>query len=536
MQNLIALWLGLSMTRRMIVAAATIAVFLAILGLSRMATQPSMALLYAGLEPAAAGEVVRMLEQRGVAHVVDGDSIRVDAAQRDNLRMTLAAEGLPMAGGAGYELLDGLSGFGTTSQMFDAAYWRAKEGELARTILASPTIRAARVHIARAPSQPFQPDSQPTASVTVTTVGGGVSGAQARAFRHLVAAAVPALRPEDVAVIDSVGGLVPLEEAQKPFLGSEAKAEELKRNIERLLSARVGPGRAVVEVAVELETQSESVVERIFDPKGRVLLSSETEERNASTTDTGGDVTVASNLPEGDGAQDDQGKSNSTETRERLNYELSETKREVLRNPGSVRRLTIAVLVDGQNVTAADGAQSWQPRPEEELAALRELVASAAGIDETRGDVLTLKSLAFEPPATEGTLAEASFLPDFGPVDIMQLAQIAVLALVVIVLGLFVIRPLLLSAPRREISDSEPQLALPGEPSSEVPPGIRVLSGEIDDSDREMSQMATFGDKETETKPPEADPVKRLRNLIEARQGESVEILRGWMETEERRA
>lgn len=536
MQNLISLWLGLSLNRRLIVAAATVAMFLVVLGLSRMATQPSMALLYAGLEPAAAGEVVRALEQRGVAYVVDGDSIRVDAAQRDNLRMTLAAEGLPMTGAAGYELLDGLSGFGTTSQMFDAAYWRAKEGELARTILASPAIRAARVHIARAPSQPFQPDNQPTASVTVTSVASTVSGAQARAFRHLVAAAVPGLRPEDVSVIDSVGGLVPLEEAQKPFMGSEAKAEELKRNIERLLSARVGPGHAVVEVAVELETQSESLIERIFDPKGRVLLSSETEERNASATDAGGDVTVASNLPEGDAAADGQGSSNSTETRERLNYELSETKREVLRNPGAVRRLTIAVLVDGQNVTAADGTQSWQERSEEELAVLRELVSSAAGIDEARGDILTLKSLAFEPLLAEGTPAEASILPSFGPVDVMQLVQVAVLAIVALVLGLFVIRPLLLSAPRREMAKAGPQLALPGGETAAVPPGVRVLSGEIDDSDREISQMATFGEKEADPPSPPADPVQRLRHLIETRQGESVEILRGWMEAEERRA
>ena len=130
-------------------------------------------------------------------------------AQRDSLRMTLAAEGLPANSGAGYELLDGLSGFGTTAQMFDAAYWRAKEGELARTIRANPQIKSARVHIAQAPEMPFQANVPPKASVTVTTAGGGLSTAQARAIRHLVAAAVPGLLPEAVAVIDSVGGLIP---------------------------------------------------------------------------------------------------------------------------------------------------------------------------------------------------------------------------------------------------------------------------------------------------------------------------------------
>ncbi|MBE0554680.1 MAG: flagellar M-ring protein FliF, partial [Rhodobacteraceae bacterium] len=148
MQNLLSIWAALDGRRRALVAGATVAVFLAVIALSRMAASPDLALLYAGLEGAAAGEVIAALDQRGIAHEVRGDSIWVPAAERDSLRMTLAAEGLPANSGSGYELLDGLSGFGTTAQMFDAAYWRAKEGELARTIQSNPQIRAARVHIA----------------------------------------------------------------------------------------------------------------------------------------------------------------------------------------------------------------------------------------------------------------------------------------------------------------------------------------------------------------------------------------------------
>ena len=112
-----------------------------------------MALLYSGLDPAAAGEVVAELEaeRRALRGARRGDPRR--RAARDRVRMALAAKGLPAGGPAGYEILDGLSGFGTTSQMFDAAYWRAKEGELARTITASPNVRAARVHLAN-PVQP----------------------------------------------------------------------------------------------------------------------------------------------------------------------------------------------------------------------------------------------------------------------------------------------------------------------------------------------------------------------------------------------
>ena len=208
MQNLMQIWQGLDNRKRLVVIGATVAMFLAVMAMSRIAGTPGMSLLYAGLDESAAGEVVAALDQRGVPYEVRGGAIYVDDSQRDTLRMTLAAEGLPANSGTGYELLDSLSGFGTTAQMFDAAYWRAKEGELARTILSNPQIKAARVHIAQAPSQPFQRDVKPSASVTITSVSGALSAVQARALRHLVAASVPGMTPDEVAVIDAVAGLI----------------------------------------------------------------------------------------------------------------------------------------------------------------------------------------------------------------------------------------------------------------------------------------------------------------------------------------
>ena len=187
MQQLLNVWMGLDIRRQITVVAATVAVFLAVLAMSRIATAPSMTLLYAGLENGAAGDVVRALEQRGIPFEVRGDSIFVDSLNRDELRMTLASEGLPANSTSGYELLDSLSGFGTTSQMFDAAYWRAKEGELARTIVSSPHINAARVHIASTGSNPFQRSVTPTASVSVAPNGTGITTQQAKAIRYLVA-------------------------------------------------------------------------------------------------------------------------------------------------------------------------------------------------------------------------------------------------------------------------------------------------------------------------------------------------------------
>ena len=203
-----SVWSTLDMRRRFIVIGATIAMFAAVLGLSRMASQPTMALLYSGLDPAAAGEVVAALEQQAVNYDVRAGAIFVEAARRDALRLTLAAEGLPASNGQGYEILDSLTGFGTTSQMFDAAYWRAKEGELARTIVANPQIQGARVHISNPSSNPFQRDLKATASVTVMTNAGSIGATQAKALKYLVASAVAGLLPEDVSVIDGRGGLI----------------------------------------------------------------------------------------------------------------------------------------------------------------------------------------------------------------------------------------------------------------------------------------------------------------------------------------
>ncbi|GLS85203.1 flagellar M-ring protein [Cypionkella aquatica] len=527
MQNLLQIWQNLDGRKRIVVLGASLAMFLAIVVMSRMAGTPGMSLLYAGLDGSAAGDVITALDQKGVPYEVRGQAIYVAEAQRDALRMTLAAEGLPANSGTGYELLDSLSGFGTTAQMFDAAYWRAKEGELSRTILSNPQIRNARVHIAQAPSQPFQRDVKPSASVTITSVGGTLSAVQAKALRHLIAAAVPGMTPDEVAVIDSVAGLIASETDEAAPVAAGNKAAEIKENVERLLAARVGAGKAVVEVAVDVVTDAEQITERSFDPQSRVAISTDNTQRTEASTQPGGDVTVASNLPANTAAAGGGGKSDSSETREKVNYEVSETNRQLVKAPGSVRKISIAVLVDAVPVAAADGTVTFQPRAEEELGVLRELVSSAAGLDTTRGDVLTLKSLEFQPLPQSGDPIAASML-SFGEINLMTLIQTCVLALVALILGLFVIRPVFASAARRTaLPGPTPILALPAASGIERQ---QALTGEIDDG-KDLPPLSVVGGVPGSES--SRDPMSRLRQLIEERQSESVEILRGWMEVEE---
>jgi len=536
LQQIGNVWNNLEPRKRIIVALASIAVFSAVLMLARMASSPTMTLLYSGLESGPAGEVVAALEQRGVAYDLRGGAILVDASQRDALRMTLAGEGLPSNSSKGYELLDGLSGFGTTSQMFDAAYWRAKEGELARTIVSHPAINSARVHIANTGSNPFQRNLQPSASVMINASSGEIGNKQARALKYLVASAISGMSPDNVAIVDSAGGLIGGTEE----IAGEApddRSETIRNRVERLLEARVGRGNAVVEVSVDTVTKRESVRERRIDPESRVAISTESEERTDTATDQGGDVTVASNLPDGDAAGDSSS-SQSSETRERVNYEVSETEREVTLAPGAIKRLTVAVLVNGTAVVDENGETSFQPRPEQELASLQELVASAIGFDETRGDVITIKTMEFQPVEPLGTAAESSLLSQL-PLDLMSLIQAAVLGLVAIILGLFVVRPLL-AKPSTLPQDSN---ALADMRSAEASVNPEALTGEIDDGQADPSRMSVIAEQTDKSKSDAADlpalsasdenPVERLRALIGERQEETVEILRSWLDGEE---
>ena len=529
MQQLIDLWLNLNIKRKLVVIVSSFAMFAAILGMARMASAPTMTLLYSGLESGPAGEVVRALEQRGAVYDVRGGSIFVDSKLRDELRMTLASEGLPANSTGGYELLDTLTGFGTTSQMFDAAYWRAKEGELARTIVASPRISSARVHISNAGSNPFQRDIQPTASVSIIPVGGTVSSRQAKAMRFLVASAVAGLSPDDVAVIDGNGNLIGATEDTSA--GADDQSKTLRDRVQRIVDASVGVGNAVVEVSVETVTETESIKERSFDPDSRVAISTDTEERTNSSQDAaGGDVTVASNLPDQDGAGGAGSTAQNSETRERVNYEVSETERQIVRAAGAVKRLSVAVLVNGNVQTDDTGTEVFEPRPEAELAALRELVSSAVGFNEARGDVITIKSMAIQAIEPQGTAATTSLI-DRADINLMSAIQMGILALVTLILGLFVVKPVLSRPAKQEDVISLPP-ADPG--SSDLP----ALNGEIADDlgsamggDMGMADFgaADFGMMDS----PSNDPVDRLRGLIEERQDETVEVLRGWLEEPE---
>ena len=536
MNSIILRWNSLQSAQKIVLGLGLLAFLMAFFGLARMATQPSMSLLYSGLEAPQAGEIVRTLGQRGEAYEIKGGTIFVPHQRRDELRMTLASEGLPANSASGYELLDSLSGFGTTSQMFDAAYLRAKEGELARTIVSSSQIAMARVHIAQTKASAFNRNKIGTASVFVTPSGAGLDAAQAKALKYLVASAVAGVSPENVAIVDDRGGLIGDDPLQQTGTASDSQSVKLKSKVLRLLEARVGAENAIVEVSVENVLQSEQITERVFDPSGRVVISTDNEERNDTAEGSGpAAVTVASNLPDTDDGGGENSKSNASETRERINYEVSETQREITKAPGAIKRLSVAVLVNGIEDPATPGVLT--PRSEAELAQFSALVRSAVGYDEARGDVVTVQSMAFTPLKPQGSGPIAAPLFNM-TVDMMTVLQMVILAIITLVIALFVIRPIF--QPNK--NSNLPALTAPiGMPSSSENTG--VLEGEIGFKPPPETAITVYDGTNTQMTPKQEgksldrsdeSPVQRLREMIEMRQDETIDILRQWLEQKEK--
>lgn len=517
MQGLANVWRVLTPAKRFMLVgavAATIALFTI---LARTASTPSMTLLFAGLEAQSAGEVVEALDQMNIPYEVDGAAIYVPSTQRDSARLALAAEGLPARGQAGYELLDQLSGFSTTSDMFDATYWRAKEGELARTILSTPGVRAARVHIGVQTNGAFsRNNSAPTAAVTVTTGAARLDAKQANALRYLVASAVPGLKPEQVAVIDSDRGVIlspgnPDSEEAADANGID-REQKIENDVMSLLEARVGAGNARVQVTLDLVTDKEVVSEKLVSPEGRALASKETTEiTDSSQGSAGTNVTVASNLPEGDAAgPGDSQSAQRTETTETVTYNVSETVRQIEKRPGAVRKLSIAVLVNQIAAPPAEEGGAPVLRTPEELETLRTLVANAVGFDEARGDALTIQTLPFQGPAADGTLAEANPIIDILKKNAVQGVQFLVLAIVTIALALFVVRPLLAAKGEPQSADLAP---LPDFPIA--PDFAQALPAPQFDG----PSMPT-------------DPIVQLKEIAANNADEAATLIKSWLETE----
>lgn len=504
-------------------------------------SQPEMVPLYTDLTFEDSSEIVRSLEATSVPYKLrqDGAVILVPQKQVLRLRMELAESGLPSGGGVGYEIFDSSSSFGTTRFVQGINHVRALEGELARTIRTINRVTAARVHLAIPERELFQRDQrEPSASIVVRTRGSLDSG-EIRAIRHLVASAVQGLPPMRVSIIDEMGQLL-ADGTGDPAAALPTELEERRVALERALTDKVrtivgsvvGDDRLRVKVTAELDTNRITETQDLFDPEGRVVRSTQTREQTASTSETLEDqgVTADNQLPNADDQENEaEIRESDAESEEIINYEISRTTRTETVEAGRLRRLSVAVVVDGIYAQDDAGNINYQPRTQEELDQIAALVRSTIGFDEARGDRVEIANLRFAEPPEALPISEAGGFFSFTLDDYFRIAEIVVLLLLGLFAILFVIRPLVrrMLTPERSSSAAEVP-ALPGTgdggadgaavTGSEPPLQIEAQTGA---NMIEMAQIA--GEVQSQS-------LERVAEIVKTNPTEAVNIVRQWLE------
>ncbi|MBK3777905.1 flagellar M-ring protein FliF [Azospirillum sp. YIM DDC1] len=551
----------LGRTRLLVLAGTGVGIVLAVATMAVLLSRPHMTPLYTGLEPAEAGRIVKAVEAMGVpvSAAFDGTAVQVPEAEVPRLRMLLAEKGLPSRGGIGYELFDTDKPLGITSFMQRMNRLRAMEGELARTIETLSGIEAARVHIVLPDREEFSRAAPtPTASIVVRMRGRApLERRQALSIRHLVSAAVPNLKPSAVTVLDASGEVLLTEEDGDAR--SSAKVDGLRaghetrisRAIEQMLVARLGQGNVRVQVAVDVETKREVVRSQSFDPNSQVVRSTQTVQEQDRSLDSTGEppVTAEQNLPQREvraQAQNNRSSSDSKRQEETVNYEISNVARETVIEPGDIRRVSVAVLVNGTWATAQDGTRSYEARSPEELQRITELVRSAMGFSEARGDRVTVDNLEFVNLAPElGAREPMAEIVDTLSRNVMTLIQwviLLVLCGLLIVLGL---RPLI----RRVFPAPEPVAAEAAAPALAAGAAMPQLTGPAMGSDPAMqaAQLTDAGEQATAALPGieetmdqlielrtvegrvRASSIRRLGDIVDQYPDEAIDILRSWL-------
>lgn len=512
-------------------------------------SQPQMALLFSDLTLEDSAQIVKELERRQVRFQLrnDGAQLFVPQEQVARVRLQLAETGMPRGGGVGYEIFDKGDALSSTSFVQNMNQLRALEGELARTIRGLERVQSARVHLVMPERALFSRErTEPSASI-VLRVRGGLEPQQIRAVRHLVASAVRGLSPQRISIVDESGRLLADGAGDAAGMtGSTiderraAQERHLREQVESIIASVVGPGRARVQVTADMDFNRVTQTSDDFDPERRVVRSTQTrEEQSNSAEGRDGQVSVGNELPGANqttgaapGQQQNASREASRKSEETVNYEIARTQRTEVTEGGRIKRVSVAVLVDGIYARDAQGNVNYQPRPPEELERLGALVRSAIGFDQRRGDQVEIVNLRFA-AAPQLAAPEAPkpwwMIYDFTKDDIRYAIELFVLLVVSLMVMLFVVRPLL-----RRILTADP----PPPPALPAPAQRPSEDGTGDDKPQVKAPPIAPGMESATMKMIEMAQIKgevhqaslaKVSELVDKNPHETVSIIRQWL-------
>lgn len=415
MDQLKKLLLSLTAMQRVSIVVGAIAMVAGVMWFSRWQQESGMRPLYTNLSPEDANAMVVKLREGGVVYRVgeNGASLLVPEARVAELRLEMAGLGLPKTGRIGFEIFD-KTNFGITDFAEHVNYRRAVEGELERSVMAIAAVQQARVHVTL-PKESVFTESRESAKASVLVglrVGARLSAQNVFAITNLVSSAVEGLAPESVSVVDMSGNLLsrprrdgPLDSAQI----SEA-ALEYKQAVERDLAVKInntldpllGAAKFRTGVSADVDMTSGEQSEETFDPTKSVMVSSQKTEDSSGTTRGAAAATApgtAANLPPTAAPHPAGSGSTSTKRSESIQYQSSRLTKHVKLPQGTVKRLSIAVLLDQGAKWEGQGKQMHRvvtPSDPEKLKTIQSLVSTLVGLNKERGDQLTVETLPFD--------------------------------------------------------------------------------------------------------------------------------------------
>ncbi len=530
--------------------AVAAAVFGLLVVLAMHGGSARMGLLYADLDLREASQMADTLEHQHIPHQVGagGSEILVPVDRIDEARLLLAHDGLPSGGSVGYEIFDRGDGLLASAFTQRINQTRALEGELARTIQTIRGVRAARVHIVLPHREPFARDEQAAQASVLLTLAGSMrpDHEEVQAILNLVAAAVPGLRPDNITLADSRGNLLARAGQGSGPLGAATSLDALQHTeelrlaqaVEDVLEPSLGPGHVQAEATVEMDLDQVHETQERFDPDGQVVRSTQTVSDQSRSADAAPATTsVQNNLPNPDPGPSGAG-SQDKHQEETTNYEIGKTVRSVVREHPQIRRISLAVMVDGIEEHDAKGAVHWRPRNAEELARITALVRGAVGYDEKRGDHVEVASMVFAHEPQAGGAPPLLGL-GFEKADVVRLAQTGLIGLLGLAALLFVLRPTVLRLARLSALDADAgQLAFAGAAAGVAASGAGVLAGSAvprlpapggAGSGETDEVMVAVANVEGHLR---ASSIRQVAELVDKHPEASLTIVRAWMQQE----
>ena len=494
------------------------------------------AVLYTDLELEDAKQIVARLESSNVEYKLtrNGTEIMVPVDQVNKMRVETAELALASKGSnVGYELFDNTDALGSTNFVQNVNLLRALEGELARTIRSVDNIKSARVHLVLPKREMFSKEEQaPSASVVIRTVDGPLSAQSVQAVQKLVAASVPKLDVKNVAIVDSNGNLLTREENDTVVISNrnarmhQEQERKMSQQVQNLLERTVGPGKVRAQVNLEMDFDQVVTNEEIFDPESQVVRSQASSSDDSSTTENeGSPVTVAQNIPNGDNVLQNQDTGSYTQTSKSestINYEISKVVRNKVKNTGTIKRLTAAVVVDGIYETDDNGNKVYRPRSEEEMQQLTDLVKSAVGFNADRGDMVKVENLRFVSLEPDTQKKEEILILGFTKEEVIRMAEGIGVAIVAILVILLVIRPLINNA--FDLSNNKGgDTRLLGDNADE---DSLLLSNFLNDEADDVNELINMNKIDGRIK---VSSLKHINDIVEKNPDAAVNIIRGWL-------